>query len=61
MIEEIKNTIFKTANGDIYEAYEIDRKKFTIFGYKLFPIFGESLPYRKFYMGDVMITSLRKE
>ena len=53
----MKATVFLTKEG-LFEASDIDRKKGMIGGYKLFPEFGKSNPYRTFWIVDVQIKTL---
>jgi hypothetical protein len=59
MKKRIKATVF-LAEGKVYEAYDIDRRRGKIGGYKLFPAYGQSNPYREFDIAHVEIRELRK-
>jgi hypothetical protein len=59
MKESVTNIVFLTENG-LYEAYDIDQQRGKIGGYMLFPVHGESNPYREFDLTKINIKELHK-
>ena len=59
--EICKGIVFTTyqAKG-IFEAYEIDYCQRKIGGYKIFPSYGQSNPYRTFDLDECILHNMRK-
>jgi hypothetical protein len=60
MTKEVKGSVFKSKDGEVYETYAINRQEGLVNGYLLFPAFGQSNPCRTFKIDECVFKELRK-